>query len=205
MHGVKNARSARPSCLRPFLFHENMDGVPLLSCVSILSSQGIFFFSRQLREPAEWTGCGKVWPTRISNASASAGTLPSPPCPPSPPFTPSAPFPSPHFPRTKPSLSIPPPAPLTPAKALEPLASALVDRLMAGEASHKMVNLCLIPIVGGVLLVSREASLTWGGLLFAVASSASVGGWTGSRKGVGGGGGGGVLISCVAVVLKPLS
>eukprot|EP00904_Undaria_pinnatifida_P005632 jgi/Undpi1/2199/HiC_scaffold_12.g05585.m1 len=66
-------------------------------------------------------------------------------------------------------------AAVTAIQALEPLASALVDRLMAGEASHKMVNLCLIPIVGGVLLVSREASLTWGGLLFAVASSASVG------------------------------
>lgn len=60
-------------------------------------------------------------------------------------------------------------------QALEPLAVALVERLMAGEMSHPVVNAALLPVVGGVLLVAGDASLTWGGLLFAVASSASVG------------------------------
>lgn len=46
---------------------------------------------------------------------------------------------------------------------------------MAGESSHPVVTAALLPIVAGVGLVSREASLTWGGFLFAVASSASVG------------------------------
>lgn len=46
---------------------------------------------------------------------------------------------------------------------------------MAGESSHPVVTAALLPIVAGVGLVSREASLTWGGLLFAIASSASVG------------------------------
>lgn len=62
-------------------------------------------------------------------------------------------------------------------QALEPLAVALVERLMAGESSHPVVNAALLPVVGGVLLVSRDASLTWGGLFFAVAASASVGEW----------------------------
>lgn len=64
---------------------------------------------------------------------------------------------------------------LKPRQALEPLAVALVERLMAGESSHPVVNAALVPVVGGVLLVSRDASLTWGGLFFAVAASASVG------------------------------
>ena len=46
---------------------------------------------------------------------------------------------------------------------------------MAGESSHPVVNAALLPVVGGVLLVARDASLTWGGLFFAVAASASVG------------------------------
>ncbi|CAM9259606.1 unnamed protein product [Scytosiphon promiscuus] len=66
-------------------------------------------------------------------------------------------------------------AAVTAVQALQPLASALVDRLMAGESPHPVVTAALLPIVAGVGLVSREASLTWGGLLFAVASSASVG------------------------------
>jgi len=60
-------------------------------------------------------------------------------------------------------------------QALEPLAVALVERLMAGEMSHPVVNAALLPVVGGVLLVAGDASLTWGGLFFTVASSASVG------------------------------
>ena len=72
---------------------------------------------------------------------------------------------------------------------------------MAGESSHKMVNLCLVPIVVGVLLVSREASLTWGGLLFAMASSASVGGSTLEVIRVGGVGWGVYSLSCMAVVV----
>eukprot|EP00903_Cladosiphon_okamuranus_P012883 g12031.t1 len=66
-------------------------------------------------------------------------------------------------------------AAVTAVQALEPLAVALVERLMAGESSHPVVNAALLPVVGGVLLVSRDASLTWGGLFFAVAASASVG------------------------------
>ncbi|CAM9551753.1 unnamed protein product [Ascophyllum nodosum] len=66
-------------------------------------------------------------------------------------------------------------AAVTAVQALEPLASAVVDRLTAGETLHKVVNLCLLPIVGGILLVFREASLTRGGLFFAIASSACVG------------------------------
>lgn len=46
---------------------------------------------------------------------------------------------------------------------------------MAGETSHTAVNLSLLPIVVGVLLVCREASLTWEGLYYAVISSAGVG------------------------------
>lgn len=60
-------------------------------------------------------------------------------------------------------------------QGLEPLASAAVDRFMGRETSHVSVNLCLLPVIGGVLLVGREASLTWGGLFFAVASSAAMG------------------------------
>ncbi len=60
-------------------------------------------------------------------------------------------------------------------QALEPLAVALVERLMAGEISHPLVNAALLPVVVGVLLVAGDQSLTWGGLFFAVASSASVG------------------------------
>ncbi|CAM9347271.1 unnamed protein product, partial [Hapterophycus canaliculatus] len=66
-------------------------------------------------------------------------------------------------------------AAVTAVQALEPLASALVDWLMAGASSHPVVSAALLPVVAGVGLVSREASLTWGGFLFAVASSASVG------------------------------
>ncbi|CAM9975125.1 unnamed protein product [Pylaiella littoralis] len=66
-------------------------------------------------------------------------------------------------------------AAVTAVQALEPLASSLVDRLMAGESSHPVVNAALLPVIGGVILVSRDASLTWGGFFFAVASSASVG------------------------------
>lgn len=60
-------------------------------------------------------------------------------------------------------------------QALEPLASSVVDRLMAGESSHAVVNAALVPVIAGVALVSRDASLTWGGFFFAVAASASVG------------------------------
>lgn len=60
-------------------------------------------------------------------------------------------------------------------QAWEPLTSAVVDRLMAGESPHYVVTACMLPVIGGVLLVSTEPSLTWGGLFFSIASSAAVG------------------------------
>ncbi|CAM9582632.1 unnamed protein product [Ectocarpus sp. 12 AP-2014] len=64
---------------------------------------------------------------------------------------------------------------VTAIQALEPLASALVDLFVAGKRSHPIVNAAMVPIITGVALVSRDASITRGGLFFAVASSVSVG------------------------------
>ncbi|CAM9886016.1 unnamed protein product, partial [Ectocarpus fasciculatus] len=64
---------------------------------------------------------------------------------------------------------------VTAIQALEPLASALVDLFVAGKRSHPVVNAAMIPIIAGVALVSRDASITRAGLFFAVASSVSVG------------------------------
>lgn len=60
-------------------------------------------------------------------------------------------------------------------QSLEPLSSTLAEQLLAGEWAHPITAACLGPVLLGVLLVTRDASLSWGGLAFAAASSAGLG------------------------------